>query len=365
MRSAYLSYLRTDALARFRWQNGGMAHVPSSALRPYTRKKTIALTWKALQKRYPGLRKIYLKRVLPNKQAQKWHAQYVEQTDQTYLASKITHQVTSSTLGKHRGEVVFLFLKDVISPMDRAIARLGLDLMHFSPCNHQSSRPELKNAITYNQHMNPIAGECNPGWGTRGGIKLKLDSLNNKAAIPYLDPLVLTMGDVFQQTLPGILRQQNPHVPAPFRHGLSIFTNLTILQSACSAIHKDTPNGKGFACMTTVQGPGRTYSGGTFCFVDFGVTIAVKPGDLLIANTPDHWHCNIGAVKGVKYSVIGYFKRFLTGKGFITGWRGRNPTLPLFLTKEERDALRADQIEQWIKSPRAQRIKKQIADQSR
>ena len=88
-------------------------------------------------------------------------------------------------------------------------------------------------------------------------------------------------GDVFQQALPGILRQQNPHVPAPFRHGLSIFTNLTILQSACSAIHKDTPNGKGFACMTTVEGPGRTYSGGTFCFVDFGVTIAVKPGDLL------------------------------------------------------------------------------------
>lgn len=356
---ASVGYVGTIALAGSCWQNGCMPPAP------YTRKKTIALTWKHLQKRYPGLQKLYLKHVLPADQAQKWHAQYVERADPTYLTSKIQHRVTTSTLGKCRGEVIFLFLKDAISPMDRAIARLGLDIMDFSPCDKSSSRPELRNAISYNQHENPVAGECNPGWGTRGGIKRKLDSLNNKAAIPYLDPLLLTMGDVFQQTLPGILGKQNPDVPAPFRHGLSIFTNLTILQSACSAIHKDTPNGKGFACLTTVQGPGKRYDGGVFCFVDFGVTIAVKPGDILIANTPDHWHCNIGAVTGVKFSVIGYFKRFLTGKGFIAGWRGRNPTGPPFFTKEERVALRADQIEQWIKSPRAQRLKKQIAEQSR
>lgn len=349
----------------------------TSSLKRHIRTKTIALTWKALKRRYPGLQTIYLPQVLLPTQAQKWHAKYVELEDSTYLTRKIQHRFTSDTLGWQyvinaktgalEKEVIFLFLKGVITPMDRAIARLGLDILNYSPCNNQSSRPELKKAIWYNKHQNPqnpIAEECNPGWTTRGGIKRKVDSLNNKAAIPYLDQLVWAMGDIFQRNLGRIFGRQNTQVCDPFRHRLSAFTNLTILKSACSAIHKDTPNGKGgYACMTTVQGPGKPYSGGTFCFVDFGVTIAVRPGDLLIAKTPDHWHCNIGAVTGVKYSVIAYVKLFLNGKGFIKGWRARNPKAPPFFTKEERDALRGDQIEHWLKSPRAQELKKQIAEQ--
>jgi hypothetical protein len=327
------SYVCTHAFSTLRWQNGGM---PPSTL-TYKQRR-----WYTHLVETRHLQEIYLKQIsawpdktpgLMKKTTCSWHYQHVELAYPTYLATQIQHVVTSSTLGWRRDRVVFLFLKNAISQTKQDYARLGLDNLHYKPCN-QSARKELKKAIWYNRHKNPEAGECNPGWQTRGGIKRKVDSLNNKAAINYLDPLVLRMSAIFQRTLPEIFGRQNPDVPAPFRHGLSSFTNLTILKSASSAIHQDIANGAGFACMTTVRGPGKMYTGGTFCFAEFGVTIAVKPGDILIANTPAHWHCNIGGVTGTKYSVIAYFQRKLTSPGFVKGYRNR--TGAKFQTGKER-----------------------------
>jgi hypothetical protein len=63
--------------------------------------------------------------------------------------------------------------------------------------------------------------------------------------------------------------------------------------------------------MTSIQDPTAPYSGGAFCFVEYGVQIAVRPGDFLIASTPTDWHANLTRVVGEKYSVVAYFKQVL------------------------------------------------------
>lgn len=68
--------------------------------------------------------------------------------------------------------------------------------------------------------------------------------------------------------------------------------------------------------MTTIKPPSGS-KGGEFCFVEYGVQIGVAPGDLLIAATPKHWHCNLSPVIGTKYSIICYFKDALRKKSLI------------------------------------------------
>ena len=66
-------------------------------------------------------------------------------------------------------------------------------------------------------------------------------------------------------------------------------------------------NHPGLIAMTTLAAPGTT--GGELCFPEYALKVPVKPGDLLIAATSREWHCNLSAVKGLKFSVVCYKRK--------------------------------------------------------
>jgi hypothetical protein len=91
------------------------------------------------------------------------------------------------------------------------------------------------------------------------------------------------------------------------------FADITLLHSCPAAIHLDH-NGRvkdqhSFTVMTSV---GQGFSGGTFCLIEYGYKIPVKPGDLLIAQTTREWHTNISPVQGEKFSVVAYSRKQLS-----------------------------------------------------
>jgi hypothetical protein len=124
------------------------------------------------------------------------------------------------------------------------------------------------------------------------------------------------MGDKFALVLPKLFGHHNAKVRPPFRLcGTVPFSSLTLLRSAPAAVHVDHNGKKMYACMTSVapDDPPK-YSGGTFCLAQYGLAFAVRPGDLLIAATSEHEHCNLSPVIGEKYSVIAYVKNIITNK---------------------------------------------------
>ena len=134
--------------------------------------------------------------------------------------------------------------------------------------------------------------------------------------------LLDAMAAIYAEKLPRYFRIPNMRIKEKHRHGFTPFTTLTFLKSAPAAVHLDARNGAdSLACMTTVADPdpAKMYSGGAFCFIEYGVEIQVKPGDLLIGATPKNWHCNLSPVQRLKYSVIAYSKKAL---------RRNNPLLP-------------------------------------
>ena len=88
--------------------------------------------------------------------------------------------------------------------------------------------------------------------------------------------------------------------------------------------------------MTSVADPdpAKRYSGGTFCFVKYGVSVAVTPGDILIASTPQDWHADLTPVQGLKYSIVAYYKQTLHSPNILAKYR---------LEKAEMAALKARQ----------------------
>lgn len=226
-----------------------------------------------------------------------------------------------------RGELMFLYLRTIkgeptISQRVRSRALTGLLNLHqqnlFKPCN-KSNRPELREAITFNgTNASVIAGEINAGWVHLGreidigsSYKTYQQVLKQKH---HLIPMLRRIDAVFANVLPTEFARQNTKIKWLHRLGFSPFSTLTLLRSAPSAVHVDGRNGAGsLACMTTVKGQ-QSYNGGAFCLVEYGVEIRVQPGELLIAATPFHWHCNLTPVSGLKFSVIAYFKDALQRK---------------------------------------------------
>jgi hypothetical protein len=68
-------------------------------------------------------------------------------------------------------------------------------------------------------------------------------------------------------------------------------------------VHLDTGNDPDAMSVLTVVGD---FSGGDFCFPEYGIGIPIRPGDLLIARTNQEYHCNVGEVTGTRHSVIAY-----------------------------------------------------------
>jgi hypothetical protein len=233
------------------------------------------------------------------------------------------------------GRFLFFYLRErhgkpAISRRVQAQASTGLQRMIFTPCD-ESSRPELKGAIRFNDHRDPVAGEINLGWmslygGFKIGTRLKnpqkiANYQHNAAQFQHVEPLLEVFTEIFRDALPAAFARNNTWIKTERRMGnLSPFSTLTLLRSAPSAVHVDQNNeGGSLAVMTTLPGK-ESYKGGTFCFPEYAIEIGVKPGDILIAATPSQWHTNIERVVGEKYSVIAYFKRGLR--------RSKKPTLP-------------------------------------
>ena len=62
-------------------------------------------------------------------------------------------------------------------------------------------------------------------------------------------------------------------------------------------------------CLT----PFGDYAGGTLVFPRFGVRAEVNPHDLLIADTNEELHGNLGPIVGQRYSIVACLHRSLEG----------------------------------------------------
>ena len=289
----------------------------------------------ALIKKYQ-MRPIWLrKRKLPYTMPKEWRGLYLEDQAKDYIP-KLKPSPGMNAIGWHNGELVFIYLRgqNGIGPEIQKRAFDELEMIDFTPCK-KSARVELQNAARYS----PLASEWNPGHrldSYHGNeIVVAKDGLTND--YPDVEKLIQCMWKMFRNTLPKHWAQAHTLCPEPFRIAGTGFTRLAVLKSAASAIHTDDGNGPGFAAMTTLRG-WPPYKGGTFCFMEFGQLISVKAGDILIANTPKFWHCNVGEIEGLKYSVVAYFKRTLgTSKPIIAKHRAK--TGMKYSTRMDRDEL--------------------------
>lgn len=288
--------------------------------KPGQRTATISLPkWPDDIVRKFNLKRYDFKPILPKGKAaslkgdkkKKKKAEYITEAIPGY---QIQHEINGDAIGfDEKGRLMFVFLKGVISERVRDRTLVGLRKMEFRSCN-KSGRPELREAIRFNGHTNPEAGEINTGYmHLAREFKIK-QSARNERRLQFILPLLRAMDGRYQKVLPRQFGEQNRKIKAHHRHGFSPFSTLTFLRSAPSAVHVDARNGAGaLACMTTIKPPSGS-KGGEFCFVEYGVQIGVTPGDLLIAATPKHWHCNLSPVVGTKYSIICYFKDALRKK---------------------------------------------------
>jgi hypothetical protein len=331
----------------FRWQNGGMAHVPSSALTPYVRTKTIALTWTGRAKKY-GLRDYgKLVPVLDQSLVKSWvgenktdkhpekQAQYLP--DVTTLpnnyASRIICVTDNACAMDAKGNLLFIYVKTIngrpaIPERVREKALTGCRGMEFNSCD-DSNRPELReaNALQAKAGLPQNAGEFNSGWLHILRTFKMNQSDRNERRIRFILPLLRAFSGAFQKLAPFEFGLQNSRIKGAHRTGLEPYSTMTFLRSAPSAVHTDGKNGAGsMACMTTVaqvKNGKLGYSGGRLCFPEYAVEIAVQPGDLLIAATPKNWHCNLSAVDGEKFSIITYFKASLQRKFHAKDYVGK------------------------------------------
>ncbi len=319
-----------------------MAHLVPSQL-----SASATLFWKSLIQKY-DLNPVFCtgkKRLRPGV-AESWsynakrgtQSQYLDHADKAY-AAKLDPPFRENTIGWYRNDPMFIFLKRQIGPLIRANVLTELTNAPFTSCKN-SARPELQNAVAYNKHKNPEAKEWNPGFKVkhRYGIftVAKHGDLQN---YPHMRQLVELMSDVWREVYPKRWGMANQISPAPLRLVTRApFNRLAVLKSAASAIHVDAQNGLGVGVMTTLEDPNDPYQGGVFCFVEYGITIAVKPGDILIADTPGNWHCNVGPITGTKYSIVAYSTKML-GTSQVMNDKYRKAKGLDYKTKAERDKL--------------------------
>lgn len=306
------------------------------ALVPHVTSKFTRKSWRWLIKKY-GL-KLYSGRqhgaYRDAVTVKGWRGKYVRDVDASYNPP---HKFKTGAIGFHPdGSLMFLFLKNVIPQDIQDEALLGLKAMKFKTTD-KSNRKELKGANNFNlspmraDYDKPVrypgtitggAGELNYGFYARHKIDQFTPTKKQLVAFQQCFSLLTEMSNVFARNLPRKFMEQNVGTPAEFRlAGHTPFSSVAILKSAPSAVHTDARNGNNFACMTSINDPNDPYDGGAFCFVEFGVQIAVRPGDLLIASTPRDWHANLTPVKGTKYSIVCYFKKVLTHPRLLANFR--------------------------------------------
>jgi hypothetical protein len=278
--------------------------------------------------------------------SEKRKPKYIDEISVKPVGYTLAAPITQSTLGWNitangKMEPMFIFLKSRIDSdlQANALKELKRKTTPFKSCA-KSGRPELKQAVRYNGLKDPEASEWNPGFREKKRYGC-IEPVSDLTPYPELRALLEQMSVIFRVFFSRKWGHAFTMCPEPFRlkgkSGRSLpYSRLAILKSAASAVHLDGDNGMGVACMTTIEDPDDPYKGGTFCFVEYGLQIAVRPGDMLIANTPEHWHCNVGKIIGTKYSIVAYFSKRLASQIMNDKWREQ--TGDTYETFKEREA---------------------------
>lgn len=85
----------------------------------------------------------------------------------------------------------------------------------------------------------------------------------------------------------------------------TIFSTLTVNRTALFRAHEDGSNlPGGLACLAAFG----DFAGGDLCFPRFGVSCPVEPGDLLICDSSQEQHGNIGPLSGQRISIVAYMR---------------------------------------------------------
>jgi hypothetical protein len=303
-------------------------------------------------------------RKIPKATAALWRGSYPCEIDPEYKPAdpkyKLTVITTSAIGWDDAGQLMFVFLKgddkrEVLSKDAQQKALDSLPNFAWSNCDNsprgQLANPKfgtLNRANWFNAsegQLSPVpAEEVNGGLGGRwtleelGASTHPKQAAQNKRALQHVKPLIAEMGNRFAEVLPktfGHHKHKMRKIPPDFRlNADSPFTTYTLLTSAPAAIHVDanaivTPHTKvspatpTYALMTTVA-PSDDYRGGEFCLVQYGLAFKVRPGDLLMAATSKHEHCNLSPVIGLKYSIVVYLKPQLTSPKVMQNYLARN-----------------------------------------
>lgn len=85
---------------------------------------------------------------------------------------------------------------------------------------------------------------------------------------------------------------------------LPVFSTITVNKNAIFRSHADAKNESGLACITTFG----DFVGGDLCLPRLRVTFAIRPGDLLIADTNREQHGTVNSLAGTRISVVAYLR---------------------------------------------------------
>jgi hypothetical protein len=85
----------------------------------------------------------------------------------------------------------------------------------------------------------------------------------------------------------------------------TMFSSLTVNRTALFRSHEDGKNFLGgLACLAAFG----DFAGGDLCFPRFGVSCPIEPGDLLICDSAQEQHGNIGPLSGQRISIVAYMR---------------------------------------------------------
>jgi hypothetical protein len=85
----------------------------------------------------------------------------------------------------------------------------------------------------------------------------------------------------------------------------TMFSTLTVNRTALFRSHEDGSNlPGGLACLAAFG----DFAGGDLCFPRFSVSCPIEPGDLLICDSSQEQHGNIGPLSGQRISIVAYMR---------------------------------------------------------
>jgi len=247
------------------------------------------------------IERLQLQRYMTSDEVSKRRHEYVD-------ASFIHHKVTKDTVGYDGDAVAFVYFTPAtarIPASDMCLAESGLAQLDWNSTD-ESRRSALRGSGGWEMQF---------GWIEQCGVHQFVPTYKQADQYKKIWPLITRMDGTLARALPRTLRNQ---LLLQRGTGFSLsatdtstISSITCLKNAPSSLHLDGNNAEaGMVVMATAG----DYVGGEFVLVEFGVEIAIPPGGILIAATHRYWHGNFKTVRGLRYSVLGYFREGLRGK---------------------------------------------------